>query len=412
MYIPDGALIHFGNKNPAGIFGFLRNNGNLSMAQNAQLYFLGKIWMNDTKGNITDGGTTKNSINGGEIHFYQPNPVYGNQGRQILHPGYTDSTLTGPSFSKLTIDNNEGVIITSDMNVLNTINFRRGHVYLNNYNTVLGDSLNLGKITGYDEFKYFVTGSNPSGGYLKYRLVPSGLSGVFPIGPNNKNYAPMQMLNRGNPDAFYARAFEDAYTAANSGPLMKDSTLQLTWQLGKSSLVSGEALVTLQHDMAVEDPVFNANRLGSYVSLYGNNSWDKPFVNPTPQIPGNISSSFSIATAMMNSRKLILSNIPLYVTKRVTKAKKSIIIPNVFSANGDNINDRWIVKGLVEYENCRVEIYNRYGQMIFQSIGYKQPWDGTYKGSPMPVATYYYIINLQPGTKGDKPLSGSVTLLR
>ena len=90
-------------------------------------------------------------------------------------------------------------------------------------------------------------------------------------------------------------------------------------------------------------------------------------------------------------------------------AKKSIIIPNVFSPNGDNVNDKWVIRGLVEYEECRVEIYNRYGQLLFQSFGYRQPWDGTYKGQAMPVATYYYIINLKPG---EAPLSGSVTVLR
>ena len=410
MYVPDGATISFGNNSPAGIFGYLRNNGNISIKENGQVYFLGKIWINDQQGTLTDSTTLQNSGKGGLVIFFQPNPVYGNLGQQALHSGYVDTTLSGPVFANLTIDNNAGLIITSDINTINTVNFRRGHIYLNNYTFILGDSNYTGKIAGYDQSRYFVTGALVKGGFLKYRLLPKGSLATFPIGPTDKSYSPLQMLNRGINDAFFARAFEKVYDNATSGPFVKDSSLQLTWHLGKALPAAGEALISLQHDMAVEDPIFRANRNTSYVSLYHNDTkWDKPFFVTPPQTPGNISSSFSISSAMMNSRKLMISDLPLYITKRVTKAKKSINIPNVFSPNGDNINDKWIVRGLTDYENCRVEIYNRYGQMIFQSIGYNQPWDGTFKGVPMPVATYYYLINLTPG---EAPLSGSVTLLR
>jgi gliding motility-associated-like protein len=137
--------------------------------------------------------------------------------------------------------------------------------------------------------------------------------------------------------------------------------------------------------------------------------WDQPYYRSAPQTPGNITSSFGIISAITNTRKLYLTNTPLFLTKKVSKAHKTFEIPNVFSPNGDNINDRWNIKGLAEYDNCVVEIYNRYGQMLFRSNGYRQPWDGTYKGAPLPVATYYYIINL---AKGERPVAGSVTILR
>lgn len=410
MYVPEGGMIYFGNKVPAGIFGYLRNNGNISMQQNAQLYFLGKIWMNESKATMTDESTTKNSTKGGVVHFYQPNPLYGNVGQQILHSGYNDSLQTGPSFSRVNVDNNAGVIITSDANILGEINFRRGHVYMNNYNVVMGDSFATGTISGYDQSRYFVTGSQAKGGYLKYRMLPAGAMADFPVGPTKKIYSPLQMLNNGGRDAFYARAFENVYANATTGPILQDSTLQITWHLGKAMPDNGDVLVTLQHNETDEDPVFRAHRMGSYVSLYdGNGKWDQPFVPANPQTPGGITSSFPISSAMMNTRKFTLKKEALYLTKRVTKGRKAITVVNVFSPNGDNINDTWIVKGLNEYLNCRVEIYNRYGQMIFQSFGYQRPWDGTFKGKPMPVGTYYYIINLTPG---DKPLSGSVTILR
>ncbi len=84
-------------------------------------------------------------------------------------------------------------------------------------------------------------------------------------------------------------------------------------------------------------------------------------------------------------------------------------IPNAFSPNGDNINDTWVIKGLADYQNCTVEIFNRYGQSVFHSIGYNQPWDGTYKGKPLPIGTYFYIINPKNGIAS---YSGSITILR
>lgn len=91
------------------------------------------------------------------------------------------------------------------------------------------------------------------------------------------------------------------------------------------------------------------------------------------------------------------------------KILKPFKVPNVFSPNGDNINDRWVIKNLSDYPGVKVDVYNRYGQPVFSSVGYSQPWDGTYHGSPMPVGTYYYII--KPRNELE-PVTGSVTIVR
>ena len=198
---------------------------------------------------------------------------------------------------------------------------------MNRYSFILGDTTSTGRLLGYDETKYFVTGIQTQGGFLKYRLLPQGTMAPFPIGPTNRTYSPVEIVNRGADDAFYARAFEKVFSNATTGPIVNDSTLQLTWHVGKSLAASGEALVTLQHDIAQEDPVFKANREKSYVSLHSDGKWDKPYYLSNPQTPGNISSSFSISSAMMNARKLTMTNVPLYLTKRVTKGQKGLVIP-------------------------------------------------------------------------------------
>jgi len=89
---------------------------------------------------------------------------------------------------------------------------------------------------------------------------------------------------------------------------------------------------------------------------------------------------------------------------------KPPVVPNAFSPNGDGINDTWVIRYLNEYPSADVEVFNRYGQPVYHATGgYTTPWDGTYKGQPLPVGTYYWII--RPGS-GRKQISGSVTILR
>jgi gliding motility-associated-like protein len=84
-------------------------------------------------------------------------------------------------------------------------------------------------------------------------------------------------------------------------------------------------------------------------------------------------------------------------------------VPNVFTPNGDGINDNWVIKYLESYPNCIVQVFDRGGQKVFKSIGYTNTWDGTNNGKPLPVGTYYYIINPK---NGRSLISGSVTIIR
>jgi len=87
----------------------------------------------------------------------------------------------------------------------------------------------------------------------------------------------------------------------------------------------------------------------------------------------------------------------------------NITIPTAFSPNNDGINDQWNIEALVGYPNCLVDIYTRYGTLIFHSKGYTKPWDGTLRGNQLSSGTYYYVIDL--GNNLPK-LSGYVAIIR
>lgn len=85
------------------------------------------------------------------------------------------------------------------------------------------------------------------------------------------------------------------------------------------------------------------------------------------------------------------------------------VIPNAFSPNGDGIHDRWRIQYLESYPGATVDVYDRYGGLVFSSIEYAVDWDGTRNGKPLPIGTYYYVINPK---NGRKIITGSVTIIR
>ncbi|MGZ3999881.1 MAG: NHL domain-containing protein [Mucilaginibacter sp.] len=98
------------------------------------------------------------------------------------------------------------------------------------------------------------------------------------------------------------------------------------------------------------------------------------------------------------------------VSANVTvKVIGQIIIPNIFTPNGDGINDFWSIAHISDYPRCTVDVFSRGGQLVFHSTGYSKPWEGTYNGNLLPTGAYYYIIDLKDGRQ---KISGQVTIIR
>jgi gliding motility-associated-like protein len=84
-------------------------------------------------------------------------------------------------------------------------------------------------------------------------------------------------------------------------------------------------------------------------------------------------------------------------------------IANAFTPNGDGINDYWKITGIENSPDALVQVFNRFGEKVFDSKGYSQPFDGSYKGQKLATGTYYYIINLKANCN---ILSGSLSIIR
>jgi gliding motility-associated-like protein len=87
------------------------------------------------------------------------------------------------------------------------------------------------------------------------------------------------------------------------------------------------------------------------------------------------------------------------------------IFPTVITPNLDGKNDLFVINYLEKvYPSCRVIIFNRWGSIVFESIGYKDPWNGTFKGEELPMGTYFYKIELND--EDSTVFNGPISIIR
>jgi len=166
-------------------------------------------------------------------------------------------------------------------------------------------------------------------------------------------------------------------------------------------------------------PVVNAGP--SFTVSLGQTVMFSPTANDTTILRFLWTPSFDFANATLFKQSLIALRDQVYYLTAIgdgnctatdsltVKVLKPLKIPNVFSPNGDNINDTWSIPELSDYPGAKVSIFNRHGSQVFTVTGYTKAWDGNINGKALPVGVYYYIIDPK---NGFKPFTGSVTILR
>jgi gliding motility-associated-like protein len=71
-------------------------------------------------------------------------------------------------------------------------------------------------------------------------------------------------------------------------------------------------------------------------------------------------------------------------------------IPNAIVLGGFNDEFRPVL-GFIDFESYAMEIYNKWGELLFETRDYAEAWDGTYRGNPVPEDYYRYIISFRDG---------------
>ena len=132
-------------------------------------------------------------------------------------------------------------------------------------------------------------------------------------------------------------------------------------------------------------------------------------VNLLSSIEGNYTVTYSIAS---NGCSLAGNSNDDVIINR----EGCLNIPTAFSPNNDGVNDTWEIEHINLYAEVSIEIYNRWGQLMFEFSGtgdsyatLDNQWDGKYEGKDLPINSFIFIVNLH----NDKdPIQGIVTIVK
>ena len=85
-----------------------------------------------------------------------------------------------------------------------------------------------------------------------------------------------------------------------------------------------------------------------------------------------------------------------------------LIVPNIFTPNGDNVNDTFFIPGLETYSENELTIINRWGNHVYEKKDYKNDW----AGQGLVEGTYYYVLKVKNKTGAWDSYKGYLTLVR
>jgi gliding motility-associated-like protein len=90
-----------------------------------------------------------------------------------------------------------------------------------------------------------------------------------------------------------------------------------------------------------------------------------------------------------------------------------IVVPTAFTPNGDGMNDYLYPLNAYKARNLDFRVYNRYGQLVFETRNWTVKWDGTFHGTPQPTASYVWMLTYVNSDTGEKVFKkGSALLIR
>lgn len=109
---------------------------------------------------------------------------------------------------------------------------------------------------------------------------------------------------------------------------------------------------------------------------------------PATDLPPNLS-YMSVFVTDVCGKNISSGEIPVY-------NQCPCQVPNVITMNGDNVNDEFIIRNIEDYDQVHVQIFNRWGNLVFEDEDYQNNWKGLDKsGKPLEVGVYTYVVTPQ-----------------
>jgi gliding motility-associated-like protein len=215
--------------------------------------------------------------------------------------------------------------------------------------------------------------------------------------PSNGTFSGASVdANQFYPDRVGAGTYPITYTVTNAEGCTAQQTRLLT--------------VSPRIELAL-DSVIRINRRESVTMPLTSNIADLAYSWSPPEGLSNSEVISPIATPDSTTRYVVVAR-DAAGCQAVASVRVDVIIrlmiPSAFSPDGDGINDVWELRNADAFPNLDLTIVNRWGEVMFQTKGYKTPWDGKTDSVRVAPGVYQYLIRLGNG----QVLRGDVTVLR
>ncbi|MDP3470016.1 MAG: gliding motility-associated C-terminal domain-containing protein [Daejeonella sp.] len=407
MTVHSGESFYVHPEANVSVFSDLNNSGSLGSYNNSSINFLGQRWNNMSGSRIVDESTGGQTGLGGTIRF---------SGSTSQSINTLTSAQANTGFPNITLANPQNLILQgNDLLVRRSFNFQSGKVILNSRNAIMQAGAN---IAGFDNNKYFVTGTSTTGGALVRKTTGSQTTQIiFPIGSTVGSYTPASIIYNGIAQDLKLRVFDNVYDKATFGNPDNINFVTKTWNLSLNNLDPNASLVlNAQHNSSEEGSQFTADRTKSFISRYQSNieKWD--FADGNGITPGVISSGGPIPNSFLSTRTINRGmGLNEYFSKSVLKENvlANYRVPVGISPNNDGLNDKFVIENLQATDKVRIEIYNRWQSLVFRDTDYKNTFEGigNQKGmlnNNLPDGTYYYILHFNDS----KPVTGYIIINR
>ena len=175
---------------------------------------------------------------------------------------------------------------------------------------------------------------------------------------------------------------------------------------------------------AGSDQTVESGEVATLTAFGGNNfQWyaNKPlqfsdFLSQSIQVSkvlenGVLADTVTIYVVVTNDRGCLgLDSLQLIINKtfpeQVSEINKAY---NLFTPNGDGLNDEWDIRELMDGDVCSIQIMNRWGSVVFDEVKFTGTWNGSDNGgNELPDGTYYYILDCG----GKIRMRNAVTVIR
>ncbi|WP_291909884.1 hypothetical protein [Chitinophaga sp. CB10] len=359
------------------IFGDMTHEGSILSLPGSVLNFYGLRWRNNSGASILDESSDGLSGAGGWFQFIQPGRANPNVVYQYVSGGFSVSQNTGTAFPNLRVLNSPGLVLDdlNDLKVNHTLDLRKGHIFLNGWNLVVGHNT-PGSITNYSDSNFIITGGRFGSGFLyRSRLQPSDGDVIFPVGTTPAAYTPAVVTIQRGASTVRTGVSDSVLAQLTQGRNLYGTTVNKTWQI--DPLTAGtEANITLVHKLSDEGPDYEANRNSSYVAYFNGMNWDTALARSAPGSPNIYTSGRPNPDAAFNTRSFALPGNSAFFTSMVAEiinspAKTTLQSFDAFrhAIASDSITLRWATSREYYLRGFAIE-RKKPDALNFDSIGF------------------------------------------